>query len=91
MAELLEHQSLTLSLKSEKYAIPVGRARPPASKASSACAAGGIPSLDLALRFGLEETKAITNTAVVILKMTEKDGGIVVGLVADAVRVPAEE
>ena len=99
MAELLEHQFLTLSLKGEKYAIPVGRvlevleyAKITKLPRTAACLKGlidlrgrGVPVLDLALRFGMEETEAGKTTAIIVVEMTGEEGAMVVGLIADAV------
>ncbi len=104
MEELLEHQFLTLSLKGEKYAIPVGRVlevleytkitRLPRMasylKGLIDLRGRGIPVLDLALRFGLEETALTTNTAIVVVEMAAGENRVVVGLIADAVHEVVE-
>lgn len=99
MAELLEHQFLTLSLKDEKFAIPVGRVLEVLEYAKITklprtaiylkglidLRGKGIPVLDLALRFGLQEREVAKNSAIVVVEMAGEEGALVVGLIADAV------
>lgn len=99
MAELLEQQFLTLSLNEEKYAIPVGRVlevleytkitRLPRMtaylKGLIDLRGRGIPVLDLALRFGLNETEVAKDTAIVVVEMAGDECPLVVGLIADSV------
>jgi purine-binding chemotaxis protein CheW len=104
MAELLEQQFLTLSLKGEKYAIPVGRvlevleyAKVTRLPCMTAYLKGlinlrgkGVPVLDLALRFGLQETEVAKDTAIVVVEMVGEEGALVVGLIADSVHEVVE-
>jgi purine-binding chemotaxis protein CheW len=104
MAELLEQQFLTLSLKGEKYAIPVGRvlevleyAKITRLPRAAAYLKGlidlrgrGVPVLDLALRFGLLETEAAKDTAIVVVEMEGEDGSMIVGFITDAVHEVVE-
>jgi purine-binding chemotaxis protein CheW len=104
MAELLEQQFLTLSLKSEKYAIPVSRvlevleyAKITKLPRTAAYLKGlidlrgkGVPVLDLALRFGMQETGIAKDTAVVVVEIEGGEGLMVVGLIADSVHEVVE-
>jgi len=104
MAELLEQQFLTLSLKSEKYAIPVSRVievleyakvtRLPRTavylKGLIDLRGRGVPVLDLALRFGLPETEVAKETAIIVVEMAGGSDTMVVGLIADAVHEVVE-
>jgi purine-binding chemotaxis protein CheW len=104
MAELLEQQFLTLSLNEEKYAIPVGRVlevleytkitRLPRMtaylKGLIDLRGRGIPVLDLALRFGLNETEVAKDTAIVVVEMAGDECPLVVGLIADSVHEVVE-
>jgi purine-binding chemotaxis protein CheW len=104
MAELLEQQFLTLSLKEEKYAIPVGRVLevleyakitklPRAAtylKGLIDLRGRGVPVLDLALRFRLQETEVTKDTAIVVVEMAGEESAMVVGLIADAVHEVVE-
>jgi purine-binding chemotaxis protein CheW len=104
VTELLEQQYLTLSLQGEKYAIPVGRVLEVLEYAKitrlprmAAYMKGlidlrgrGVPVLDLALRFGLQESEVAKDTAIVVVEMEGEDGSMVVGLIADAVHEVVE-
>jgi purine-binding chemotaxis protein CheW len=84
----IEQRFLTLSLKGEKYAIPVYRVREileyaPITRIPSgtACLKGiinvrgrGIPVLDLALRFGFAEAVAAKDTAIVVVELVTGEG-----------------
>jgi purine-binding chemotaxis protein CheW len=104
MAELLEQQFLTLSLKGEKYAIPVGRVlevleytkitRVPRAAAYMKglidLRGRGVPVLDLALRFGLQETQVTKDTAIVVVETAGEGDVLTVGLLTDAVHEVVE-
>ena len=104
MSELLEQQFLTFSLRGEKYAIPVGRVfevleygkitRLPCAetylKGLINLRGQGVPVLDLALRFGLPETEATRDTAIIVVELDRKEGALIVGLIADAVHEVVE-
>ena len=104
MTELLGHQFLTLSLKGEKYAIPVGRVlevleyvKITKLPRTAAYLKGlinlrgkGVPVLDLALRFGLQEAEMTMNTAIVVVEITGDQGSTVVGFIVDAVHEVVE-
>jgi purine-binding chemotaxis protein CheW len=104
VAELLEQQFLTLSLKREKYAIPVSRVLEVLEYTKISrlprmadylmglidLRGRGVPVLDLALRLGLQETEAAKDTAIVVVEMAGEEGTTVVGLLTDAVHEVVE-
>jgi purine-binding chemotaxis protein CheW len=104
VAEQIDQRFLTLSLKSEKYAIPVGRvlevleyARITRLPRMADYLMGiidlrgrGVPVLDLALRFGMRAAEAAKDTAIIVVEMAEGEGTAVVGLIADSVHEVVE-
>jgi purine-binding chemotaxis protein CheW len=104
LAEILERQFPTLSLKGEKYAIPVGRVlevptsakirklprTTPYLKGLVDLRGKGVLVMDLALRIGLQKTQVADDTAIVVVEMAGDEGASVVGLIADAVHEVVE-
>lgn len=104
MADILEHQFLTMTLAGERYAIPVGRVREvlePTRITKLPCAAAflkgiidirghGVPVVDLRLRFGMGETVIGGDTAIVVVEAARQAGMDLVGLLTDAVHEVVE-
>lgn len=104
MADILEHQFLTLTLAGERYAVPVGRVREvlePTRVTKLPCSAPylkgiidirgrGVAVVDLRLRFGMSETVIGADTAIVVVETGFENSAGLVGLLTDAVHEVVE-
>jgi purine-binding chemotaxis protein CheW len=104
MADILDHQFLTLTLAGERYAVPVGRVREvlePTRVTKLPCSAPylkgiidirgrGVAVVDLRLRFGMTETVIGADTAIVVVETGPQGSAGMVGLMTDAVHEVVE-
>ena len=104
MEDSASNQYLTFTLNEEHYAVPVGKVREVLEytritklprtadfmKGIINLRGAGVPVIDLRLKFGMDETSILKDTAIIVLDVQSRDGDVVVGALADAVHEVVE-
>jgi purine-binding chemotaxis protein CheW len=104
MSKTLERQYLTFTIAEERYALAVGRVRevlehsqitrlpgqPPFLKGLIDLRGGGVPVVDMRIRFGMEGIDSSRDSAIIVAELGSGEGLRVIGLLVDAVHEVVE-